>query len=472
MYLCTGTDLQAKQPQAKPIRWFEGKEGVANADEVLWYQLLIAEPVDGVVALNNWARALVAERSRAEQLKEHWSPLETSDWPMRNGVSSLFARLSDRISGPITDEELDRVGAAMETLGGCKELRAGRLKPYLAGTRAKSIFGKRPSSKARAQPRWRSWQLVDIAQGVLSNGAALRRALRGEEEPHLTTEEQLDAAVELNEELLNENAELEADRTRLLATNRQQRKRAGEHVEAKKAMRQEVRERERQKAAAAVQQAREAEQQKAAAACAREVADLDLAVQRAQERARKVESQAKLSRQRLKRAQASEATIIELRDELDDLRAPPSDGESDDEPTTKTSRRNAEGRFTAGPWQHRVLQWAQIGRGVNPSHVNANITEVLTVFAKDAVVPLACKQEMRRLRTEVTIAGEMIAAIRVALCCRIISFGFDESTKFGLGLLSTNTQIEPHDAPGTSVDVVMRGVTLTAQRSQTTDQSQ
>ena len=29
-------------------------------------------------------------------------------------------------------------------------------------------------------------------------------------------------------------------------------------------------------------------------------------------------------------------------------------------------------------------------------------------------------------------------------------FGFDESTKFGLGLLSTNTQIEPHDAPGTS----------------------
>ena len=94
--------------------------------------------------------------------------------------------------------------------------------------------------------------------------------------------------------------------------------------------------------------------------------------------------------------------------------------------------------------------------------INRNITEVLTLYAKEKVVPMACERQMRKLRTEVTIAGEMIAALRVALCVRIISFGFDESTKFGLGLLSTNTQIEPHDALGTSVDVVMRGVTLTA----------
>ena len=87
---------------------------------------------------------------------------------------------------------------------------------------------------------------------------------------------------------------------------------------------------------------------------------------------------------------------------------------------------------------------------------------MLTVYAKEKVTPLACERQMRKLRGEVTIAGEMIAALRVALCTRIISFGFDESTKFGLNLLSTNTQLEPHDAPGTSVDVVMRGVTLTA----------
>ena len=50
----------------------------------------------------------------------------------------------------------------------------------------------------------------------------------------------------------------------------------------------------------------------------------------------------------------------------------------------------------------------------------------------------------------------------MAKALRIRCFGFDESTKFGLGLLSTNTQIEPHDAPGTSSDVVQRGATLTA----------
>ena len=66
------------------------------------------------------------------------------------------------------------------------------------------------------------------------------------------------------------------------------------------------------------------------------------------------------------------------------------------------------------------------------------------------------------MRGELTIAGEALAAFRVAKCPRIISFGFDESTKFGIGLLSTNTQIEPHDAPGTSVDVVMRGVTVSS----------
>ena len=77
-------------------------------------------------------------------------------------------------------------------------------------------------------------------------------------------------------------------------------------------------------------------------------------------------------------------------------------------------------------------------------------------------MPLPCEREMQKKRGELTVAGEAIAAFRVALCRRIISFGWDESTKFGMGLLSTNTQIEPHDAPGTSVDLVQRGGALTA----------
>jgi hypothetical protein len=55
-----------------------------------------------------------------------------------------------------------------------------------------------------------------------------------------------------------------------------------------------------------------------------------------------------------------------------------------------------------------------------------------------------------------------MAHFQVGDAIRIISFGFDESTKYGLGLLSTNTQIEPRGAPGTSIDVVQRSATLTA----------
>ena len=64
------------------------------------------------------------------------------------------------------------------------------------------------------------------------------------------------------------------------------------------------------------------------------------------------------------------------------------------------------------------------------------------------------------MRSELTIAGECMAAFQVALCKRILAFGFDESTKWGLGLLSTNAQIERRD--GTVVVVVLRGATLTA----------
>ena len=128
----------------------------------------------------------------------------------------------------------------------------------------------------------------------------------------------------------------------------------------------------------------------------------------------------------------------------------------------RDDRRDEKGRFAAGPWKLRPVMWGQLGRRTPPTAVNANITEVLATFASEEMVPLPCIDEMRRMRGELTVASECLAAFRVALAKRIISFGFDESTKFGLGLLSSNTQIEPHVAPGTSVDVVMRGATLTA----------
>ena len=180
---------------------------------------------------------------------------------------------------------------------------------------------------------------------------------------------------------------------------------------------------------------------------------------RARQLERAAADKAETSEKRLTKLQDAQGQADELRNEIEQLK-----GEllHQQEQEPKVARRDEDGRFRVDPWQLRVLEWSQLARGVAPSTVNRNITEVLTLFASEKVVPLACERQMRKLRGEVTIAGEMIAALRVALCTRIISFGFDESTKFGLGLLSTNTQIEPHDALGTSVDVVMRGVTLTA----------
>ena len=66
-------------------------------------------------------------------------------------------------------------------------------------------------------------------------------------------------------------------------------------------------------------------------------------------------------------------------------------------------------------------RWSELARGVPPSTINRNITEVLTLYASEEIVPLACERHMRKLRGEVTIAGKMIAAIRVALCTLIIA---------------------------------------------------
>ena len=210
---------------------------------------------------------------------------------------------------------------------------------------------------------------------------------------------------------------------------------------------------------------KEAAEKRAAKDAAADVQKRAAEVARARERACKVEGKAKLYTKALKRAQKAEANEIDLKNQIDEL-LEQEQGESPDSPTEegpakKMARRDEKGRFTALPWRIRVLIWAQLARRVPPSAINANITDVLMERGEE-VPPLPSENELKRMRNELTVGGECIAALRVALCKRIISFGFDESTKFGLGLLASNTQIEPHDAPGSSADVVLRGASLTA----------
>ena len=217
------------------MSFFEYGEGVPNDDEILLYELLLADPPDSVAELEKWAAAVRAQRSAAEEHAEKWSPAVTAEWPKVNNESKLYSRVRDALKRSYSDAELDNVGEAIATLGGHKDLTSVQLRAYLKGTNAKepTIALPRPTGKGRRQPRWRSCQLLRIADGIHGRGASLRRALRGEEEQHLTVEEQLDEALELNGELLQEVDELEAEKTKLQTTSRQQKRRLGEHAAAK-----------------------------------------------------------------------------------------------------------------------------------------------------------------------------------------------------------------------------------------------
>ena len=62
------------------------------------------------------------------------------------------------------------------------------------------------------------------------------------------------------------------------------------------------------------------------------------------------------------------------------------------------------------------------------------------------------------LRGEVTIAGEAMAAWKFAIAVRIISFGWDESTKFGNAVISCNARVQYAD--GRIEDICLRGLSI------------
>lgn len=182
------------------------------------------------------------------------------------------------------------------------------------------------------------------------------------------------------------------------------------------------------------------------------------------ERRRAAEARAATSGRRLERAQEAEQLLRELQTSYDGLCE---EMERNNDPNSVSednalTRRDTRGRFQAEPASMRVLKWAQLARNVPTSAVNANIIEVLRIYAPEAIVPQPCERQLRKMRGELTIAGEALAAFKIGKALRLVSFGFDESTKFGISLLSTNIQIEPHHRPGSIMDVVPRGATVAA----------
>ena len=141
-----------------------------------------------------------------------------------------------------------------------------------------------------------------------------------------------------------------------------------------------------------------------------------------------------------------------------------SDSESDSEsppsplPFELLPRRDTSGRYQAEAWQLRVLKWTQLARGVAKSKVCHNIQDVLALLFPGVAIPMMCESAVSMLRAEVTLSGEAMAAWKFAACKRVISFGWDESTKFGDAVFAINVQIEHWD--GTVEDICLRGLTI------------
>eukprot|EP00966_Prymnesium_polylepis_P042428 985743-Prymnesium_polylepis.1 len=73
--------------------------------------------------------------------------------------------------------------------------------------------------------------------------------------------------------------------------------------------------------------------------------------------------------------------------------------------------------------------------------------------------PVFCEREIQKERGALNVASEAMAYVRIGLG-RILSWGGDESTKYGKSIFASNFQIERHDKPGVIANVVPRGASL------------
>ena len=174
------------------------------------------------------------------------------------------------------------------------------------------------------------------------------------------------------------------------------------------------------------------------------------------ERARKAEARAAKAQRKLQRLEERAEREAEAEAEM-------CDADDEDDPTRRLPfellpRRDELGRWQAEAPEIRVLKWAQEARGVAPSTVSANIADVLALIAPHLDIPMSCERQNRIIRGEVTLGGEAMAAFKFAAAMRIMSFGWDESTKFGDAVFGCHFRITNKD--GSIEDICLRGLSI------------
>ncbi len=119
-------------------------------------------------------------------------------------------------------------------------------------------------------------------------------------------------------------------------------------------------------------------------------------------------------------------------------------------------RRDEIGRFQAESPDVHAVWMAQLARGVAPSTISANVADVAALRGDE--IPAPCAATLRRMRGEVTLVSEAMAAWKFAKAKRILFAGWDESTKFGDSIFAMTFLVENFD--GGREEVCLRGITL------------
>ena len=451
--------------------------GDASQPEVLLYALLLNAKGVEAAKVEAWAAEVRHEASRLKEMGDNWVPANPADWATaRNAFGRLVKPMAVArgAAGTAVHQQAATALRVLRLPGHRDEVCSKSIANYLYDIPREPASAAAAKKGRQGSVRCFGRALVAVAQLIGRDGSELRRAMRGELDHRPSAAEELAHTRTALKEEKEARKKAAADLQLVKDAHRKLKERAKEQrTEARKKAKTEKKtalEKERKAFKARVKDARarliQKAREKATAEAAAEKKVLAQRLAKARARARLVEGNAKRVPGLLKRAQGAEKAVKELQATLEEEEET-EDEESEDEddesmPTAVKGRRDSRGRYLALPYKVRVLIWAELSRRVAPSAVASNISDVIGALAPQQEMPLPCETEIGRMRGELTIASEAIAAFRVALSKRIISFGWDESTKFGLGLLSSNAQIEPHDAPGTSVDVVMRGATLTA----------
>ena len=469
-------------PRAQPQSWIS-TEGDANECEILFFALLLAHSCKGGVAeLRKWAKDVIEHESlAATELRAQWKP--SGNVPNIHGP--MTAAYKDHVW---TKPELDTIGAAMKRWdgpGGHDSLEA----PHLRTHWQMKPLGARRDKKTAGPLRWKSWQLVSVAALIGGNKSwqQLRSALQldGMEPAAVPTSrerlaqtEEEKAALEIA--LAEKDAEIAAKKKELQRqtdTLRKAKARNKEKAKEKATAVRAAKEAKDAKMAKLIAEAKVRIEAKAAAAALKATTAKMMELESEKEAAEQREEREK----RLKNAQAARARDAEKETEKvsrklrrtekqleknADVEMEEADDEmetDDEDPTARLPfellpRRDEKGRWQSESPEIRSLRWAQLGRGVAPTTVEANLQDVFALLAPEVQIPAASDSHIHKMRGEVTLAGEAMAAWKFAKAKRIMCFGWDESTKFGNAVFSCNFQVQHED--GSIEDLCLRGLSI------------